>query len=123
MVAFQIASMRPLGATDIAPNHWYEGSPAGLLLTRIGLLQVLPSSVLRMNITSRGSGPGGSTDCSMYRFPFMAAWIDVWPSPPAGFKAGTLEGVVPPRLTIWPLNVGVCAANCALVDFANTCAD
>src|SRR5215207_7552419 len=99
MVLFQIASMRPLGATDIAPNHWYVGSPAGLLLTRMGVLQVSPSSVLRMNITSSGSGPGGSTDWSMYRLPLGAAWIDVWPSPPTGFNSGWVEGVVPPRLT------------------------
>src|SRR5262245_31172066 len=77
MASFQIASMRPLGATDIVPNHWDESSPAGLLLTRIGALQVSPSSVLRMNMTSSGSGPGGSTDWSMYRLPLSAAWIPV----------------------------------------------
>jgi fumarate hydratase class II len=38
---------------------------------------VFPSSVLRMNMTSHGSAPGGSTDWSTYRLPLSAACSDV----------------------------------------------
>src|SRR6185503_19840879 len=52
----------------MVPNHWYAPLPTGSSFTRFGVLQVSPPSVLRMNMTSRGS-VGVRTEPSMYSHP------------------------------------------------------
>ena len=66
----QIASMRPPGATDIVPNHWYALVPtSSLILT--DELHVLPPSVLREKRTSAASLPEGFTVARRYTLPLV----------------------------------------------------
>ncbi|MHC4776785.1 MAG: hypothetical protein ACYTBR_16185 [Planctomycetota bacterium] len=61
-VSFQMASMRPSGATDMVPNHCQWPGSAASSLTRTGVLHVSPLFSLRQKCTSIGSGPGGSME-------------------------------------------------------------
>src|SRR5438105_15873175 len=108
-VSFHTASIRPSGDTDMVPNHWNAWVPAGSSLTRTGVLQVWPPSVLRMNMTSSGSA-GVWTEASTYTHPALgpverSTAIHSWPSNPAGL--GPPRTVFPPRLTCTAVKVGV----------------
>ncbi len=86
-VSFHTASIRPLGDTDMVPNHWNARLPGVSSLTRTGALQVWPPSVLRMKCTSIGS-----------------VGIHSWPSSPPGLGPPVFRN--PLRSTVTVVKVG-----------------